>query len=275
MTSPWLSSLHIYPVKSAQGPAPEQAVVEPWGLSGDRRWMLVDEARRSVTQREEPRLALVRVRPLDSGGIELAAPGMRPLRVALPDPAAATAVRLFSHEVGTVMAAPEAGGWFQRFLGSAPLRLAHLDDPATRRPLDPATALPGETVSLADSHPLLLTTTASLAALNAAISTGEHPGEGPLPMDRFRPNVVIDGAAPWAEDDWLRVRIGEVVFRVAKPCARCLVTTTDQASGERGREPLRALARYRRFGDGLMFGQNLVPESRGTLHVGDALAVLE
>lgn len=144
-----------------------------------------------------------------------------------------------------------------------------------RRPIDPEFARPGETVSFADGYPLLLTTLGSLDALNALIARGDRPGEGPLPMNRFRPNVVIEGTAPWAEDDWSRIAVGEVTFRVAKMCGRCVVTTTDQSTAERGREPLRTLARHRRFGDKLVFGQNLVPESPGSVRVGDPVRLLE
>ena len=156
------------------------------------------------------------------------------------------------------------------------MRLAHLDDPAHRRPIDPRFCRPGETVSLADSHPLLITTTASLDALNALIAQGDHPGEGaaadePVPAER-RGRPAPDA---WAEDGWRRVRLGDVVFRVGKPCGRCVVTTVDQVTAERGREPLRTLALHRRTEVGLIFGQKLIPESRGTLRVGDAFSVVE
>ncbi len=274
MTRSWLSALRVHPVKSVQGTTPGEAAVEPWGLAGDRRWLLVDDTGQSVTQREFPRMALARAEPLADGGIALTAPGMERLTTAVPEPGISTTVRLFGNKVETVMAAPEAGAWFSEFLGAV-TRLTHLDDPARRRPIDPAYCLPGETVSFADSHPLLLTTSASLDALNSLIARGDHPGEGPLPMDRFRPNVVVTGPEPWAEDGWRRIRIGEVVFRVAKPCARCVVTTTDQRTAVRGQEPLRTLARHRRFGNRLLFGQQLVPESRGTLRVGDTFCVVE
>jgi uncharacterized protein YcbX len=150
-----------------------------------------------------------------------------------------------------------------------------MDDPATRRPVDPEYALPGETVSFADGYPLLLTTTASLDALNSLISQGDRAAEGPLPMNRFRPSVVVAGTEAWAEDHWSRISIGEVAFRITKPCARCVVTTTDQDTGERGREPLRTLARHRRADGMLLFGQNLVPLSPGTIRVGDPVRVLQ
>lgn len=155
------------------------------------------------------------------------------------------------------------------------MRLVHLDDPATRRPLDPEYARPGETVSFADAYPLLLTTLASLDALNSLIARGERPDEGPLPMNRFRPNVVVDGADAWAEDGWSRIAVGEATFRIAKPCGRCVVTTTDQDTAERGGEPLRTLGRHRRLDGKLVFGQNLVPESLGTVRVGDPVRILE
>lgn len=141
--------------------------------------------------------------------------------------------------------------------------------------VDPEYALPGETVSFADGYPLLLTSTASLDALNSLIAEGDHAHEGPLPMNRFRPNVVVSGTAAWAEDDWSRISIGEVAFRVPKMCGRCVVTTTDQGTAERGREPLLTLGRHRRIGGKLVFGQNLVPLNRGTIRVGDTVTILD
>ncbi|MCZ9343130.1 MOSC domain-containing protein, partial [Streptomyces sp. TRM76130] len=114
---------------------------------------------------------------------------------------------------------------------------------------------------------------APLDALNSLIARGDHAAEGPLPMDRFRPNVVVSGTAAWAEDDWSRLTIGEVSFRVAKPSGRCVVTTTDQGTAARGREPLHTLGRHRRRGGKLVFGQNLVPLTRGTVRVGDPVTV--
>ncbi|GAA4930123.1 MOSC domain-containing protein [Streptomyces coeruleoprunus] len=273
--NPVLSSLHIHPVKALGGFSPARAVVEPWGLAGDRRWMLVDTAGKAVTQRQFVRLALARAELLPGGGIRVGAPGRAPLTVAVPDPVAVgtTVVDIFGTKVEAVPADPAADAWFGGHL-DAEVRLVHMDDPATRRAVDPAHALPGETVTFADGYPLLITTTASLAALNSLIARGDHAEEGPLPMERFRPTVVVDGTAPWEEDRWTRIAIGEVTFRVAKPCGRCVVTTTDQRTAERGKEPLRTLTRHRRFGNKVVFGQNLVPESTGTLKVGDPVTVL-
>ncbi|MEU6854898.1 MOSC N-terminal beta barrel domain-containing protein [Actinacidiphila alni] len=275
MTTPVLSALHIYPVKSLRAVALREAVVEPWGLTADRRWMLVDaEKMKAVTQREQPRLALLSAVPAAGGGLRLTGPGLPPLEVAVPAPAVLETVRLFAHKIEVLPAGRAADDWFSGYLGS-PVRLMHLDDPAVRRPVDPDFAEPGDMVSLADGYPLLVTTSASLAALNSLVAGGERADEGPLPMNRFRPNAVVDGTPPWAEDDWRRVRIGEVTFRVPKPCGRCVITTTDQGTAGRGKEPLHTLGKYRKIGSGLVFGQNLIPEHPGTLRVGDPLTIVE
>ncbi|MCX4911006.1 MOSC domain-containing protein [Streptomyces sp. NBC_00878] len=274
MSKPVLHSIHLYPLKAAGGSDLRESVVEPWGLAGDRRWVLIDESDKVVTQRPQPRLALVAAELLPGGGILLSAPGCDPLTVRVPEPTGTTPVDVWNDKVEVVPADAAAHTWFSDYLGIG-VRLMHLDDPATRRPIDPEFARPGETVSFADGYPLLLTTLGSLDAVNALVAQGDRPDEGPLPMNRFRPNVVVGGTASWAEDDWSRIAIGEVTFRVAKMCGRCVVTTTNQTTAERGKEPLRTLARHRRFGDKLVFGQNLVPESPGSVRVGDPVRILE
>ncbi|MEV6677204.1 MOSC N-terminal beta barrel domain-containing protein [Streptomyces erythrochromogenes] len=268
-----VQALHVHPVKSVAGTAPDEVAVEPWGLSGDRRWALIDPEGTVLTQRRHARLALASARRLGGDRIAVTAPGMAELVVEVPEPGPLEPVSLFGKKVETVVAARAAADWFSTFLG-VPVRLVHLDDPAVRRPVDPDYALPGETVSLADGYPLLLTTLASLDALNSLIAQGDHPEEGPLPMNRFRPNVVVSGAEAWAEDGWLRIAIGDALFRGVKECGRCVVTTTDQRTAERGREPLKTLARHRRIGKSLAFGRLLVPLGPGTLHVGDEVRAL-
>jgi uncharacterized protein YcbX len=270
-----LSSLHIHPVKSLGGFAPAEAVVEPWGLAGDRRWMLIDASAKAVTQRQHARMALASAALGEGGGITVSAPGREPLSVPVPSGATGTvATEIFGTKVEAVPAGAAADAWFSAYLGED-VRLVHLDDPARRRPIDPGYARPGETVSFADGFPLLVTTTASLDALNSLVAQGDHPDEGPLPMERFRPTVVVDGTAPWDEDRWARIAIGEVTFRVAKPCGRCIITTTDQRTARRGKEPLRTLARHRLIDQRMVFGQNLVPEGTGTLRTGDPVEILE
>ncbi|MGX2998647.1 MOSC domain-containing protein [Streptomyces sp. JNUCC 64] len=274
MANSVLVSLHVFPVKAVQGDAPDEATVEPWGLSGDRRWMLVDESAKAVTQRQRPRLALVHAAPRPGGGLLLSAPGRAPLTVAVPDPGPRLPVQVWGDTVAAAPADPSADAWLSDFL-DVPVRLVHMPDPAVSRPVDPAFAHTGETVSFADGYPLLVTSLGSLDALNDLIAHGDHADEGPLPMNRFRPNLVVSGTEPWAEDDWSRIAVGEVTFRVAKKCGRCAVTTTDQRTAVRGKEPLRTLARHRRIDGQLVFGQNLVPERTGVLRVGDPVTVLE
>lgn len=273
MGSTEVQSIHVHPVKAFQALSLREAVVEPWGLAGDRRWTLVDNGGKVVTQREQPRLALAAAEPLAGGGVRLSAPGRAPLTVRVPDPAVTLPVSVFGTEVEAVPAAAPAHAWCSAYLGTD-VRLVHMDDPAVRRPVDPDYALPGETVSFADGFPLLVTTAASLDALNSLMAEGPNAHEGPLPMNRFRPNVVVAGTEPWAEDHWSRISVGEVVFRAAKPSGRCVVTTTDQDTAVRGREPLHTLARHRRVGGKLLFGVNLVPLSPGTIAVGDPVRVL-
>ncbi|WP_432002006.1 MOSC domain-containing protein [Streptomyces sioyaensis] len=274
MPKPALRSIHLYPVKSIAGSGPGEAVVEPWGLAGDRRWLLVDARGRQLTQRQQPTLALAHAQELPGGALRLTAPGQQPLTVEVPASGETLPVEVWKDEVEAVPADPAAAEWFGGYLG-VECRLVYLDAPEKRRPIAPDFSAPGDTVSFADGFPLLLTTSSSLDALNSLIAQGDHADEGPLPMNRFRPNVVVDGTAPWAEDDWRRVRIGDVAFQVVKPCARCVVTTTDQRTAERGKEPLRTLARHRRFGDQLVFGQNLIPRGVGTIRVGDPFEVLD
>ncbi|MCZ0205080.1 MOSC domain-containing protein [Streptomyces sp. UMAF16] len=269
-----VQSIHVHPVKALRGLSPRTAVVEPWGLAGDRRWTLIDDGGKVVTQRESPRLALAAAEPLAGGGIRLSAPGRPPLTVEVPEPSGTVLVDVFRTKVEAVPAAAAAHAWCSAYLGTE-VRLVHMDDPAVRRPVDPEYALPGETVSFADGFPLLVTTAASLEALNSAIADGPHAHEGPLPMNRFRPNLVVAGTEPWAEDDWIQISVGDVVFRATKPSARCVVTTTDQDTAARGREPLFTLARHRRRDGKVLFGLNLVPVTPGTVGVGDPVRVLE
>ncbi|MEU9099707.1 MOSC N-terminal beta barrel domain-containing protein [Streptomyces sp. NPDC048361] len=268
-----VDGIHIHPVKSVGGHDSTQAAVEPWGLAGDRRWMLVDTHGTAVTQRERPALALSSAATLPGGGVRLSAPGQGDLVVEPPETVTTETVSLFGGTFEAVPADAAAHQWFSTYLGTE-VRLMHLDDPAHRRTVDARYASHGETVSFADGFPLQIATRSSLDALNALIAQGDHAAEGPLPMNRFRPNVVLGHTEPWAEDAWSRISVGDVTFRLAKPCGRCVITTTDQATARRGKEPLRSLARHRRIGSALAFGVLVLPENTGTIRVGDPMTVL-
>lgn len=268
-----LTSIHRFPVKSCRGESVDSALVEPWGLSGDRRWMVVDEAGTVITAREVNRMLLID--PVLTGdGLLVTAPDLPPLSVPTPDPAAQVPVEIWSSQLTAAPAGPEADAWFGKALG-CPARLVHLDDP-TRRPTDPRFGGPDDRVSFADGYPLLLATEESLAALNDAVLELSGGGHEPLPMTRFRPSVVVSGVAAWAEDDWRRIRIGEATFRAVKGCARCVMTTVDPDTAVREKEPIASLARIRRWDGATWFAINLVPDTPGaTIRIGDELEVLE
>ncbi|MGC4805185.1 MOSC domain-containing protein [Micromonospora sp. DT233] len=265
-----LAALHTYPVKGCHRIDHDGARVEPWGLAGDRRWMVVDADGVGVTQRETTALVRLRAAPRD-GGLLLRAAGRPDLDVAEPADVEPLPVRVFRSRlaVPALPAGPAADDWLTALLGR-PARLVHLARPARHLAPGDRAHDTGDQVSFADEYPLLLTTTASLAALNGWLA---EAGEAPVPMSRFRPNLVVDGTPAWAEEGWAgrAVRIGAVRFRAAGPCGRCVVTTTDQETGVRGSEPLRALGRHHTVDRKLPFGLHLVPDGPGELRVGDPL----
>jgi uncharacterized protein YcbX len=265
-----LVSIHTYPVKGCHRLDHDGAEVQPWGLAGDRRWMVVDQDGVGVTQRELT--ALVALRPTTRpGGLVLRAEGRPALDVPEPHGGDPIKVRVFSvyDSVPAIPADPAAGAWLSALLDQ-PVRLVWLGDPGQSPIPDPAYGDVGGRVSFADGFPLLLANSASLDVLNDwLLESGSV--EAPLPMTRFRPNVVVGGGQPWVEDDWVGrlLRIGEVRFRAAYLCGRCVVTTTDQETGERGHEPLRVLASHRQVGQKLLFGLNLMPEPNSADAAGD------
>jgi uncharacterized protein YcbX len=271
-----LAALHIYPVKSLRGVPVRTAEVDSLGAVGDRRFLVVDPSGSFMTQRTVPRMALVGT-SVDGEKLTLRSSGLADIQIRrAPDPGAALApVRVWSSE--GLMAedcgdAPAA--WLSTAL-CAPCRLVRIG-PAFNRPVRPAASRPGDKVGFADAFPFLVTSEESLRDLNDRIADS---GGGGVPMDRFRPNLVLSGCKPFEEDSWKRIRIGGIIFRSGGPCIRCIVTTTDQLTGSRGAEPLRTLAMFRRDPaepTHVRFGQNLVHETKaGVLRVGDPAEVLE
>ena len=247
-----------YPVKSCRGERMDSARVEPWGLAGDRRWMIVDTAGDPVTAREYPPLILVTPR-IGDGVIHLARPAAKDLTVPVPDGHTRVPVNVWGSPLAAAPASAEASDWLGEVTGE-PVRLVYLDDPSQRRP-NPAYSRVGDRVSLADGYPLLLASTGSVDRLNELIAAGPRAAEGPLPMTRFRPNVVVAGAPAWAEDGWRRLRIGPVTFRAAKGSDRCVFTTIDPDTAASGKEPITTLARHRRWDGKTWFGVNLIPDA--------------
>lgn len=272
---PRVARLFIYPVKSLRGIAVDAAEVDALGFAGDRRFLVVDGDGRFVTQRTVPRMAAVAT-ALDAATLTLSAGGAGAVSVPRASDPAAPLRRVTVWGSEGLLAedcGEEPAAWLTARLGQ-PVRLVRAGA-RFERPLKPSRARPGDRVAFADAFPFLAISEASLDRLNDRLAERD---EEPVPMDRFRPNLVLSGCDAHAEDQWMRFRIGPVVFRQGGPCARCLVTTTDQMTGERkGPEPLRTLATYRRAADDpsdVNFGANLVHETfTGTIRVGDDVVI--
>jgi len=224
--------------------------------------MVVDGAGQFLSQRSHSRLALV-VPSIRGDKLRVDAPGMPTLEIPLrPSTAVTTTVAVWDDVCSASWVGASAAEWFSEFLGCE-CSLVHMAEDVLR-PADPVFAPASSKVSFADGFPFLLISEQSLADLNRRLAE-------PLPMNRFRPNLVVAGGEPYDEDGWSQLEIGGIRLRVVKPCGRCVVTTTDQTTGERGKEPLRTLATYRKRNGEVMFGQNVVHEGPGHLRVGDTV----
>jgi uncharacterized protein len=261
---PVLSGLYVYPIKSCGGISLKRADLVATGLRHDRRWMLVDGAGGFVSQRRHPRMALVSTR-LTPEGLIVSAPGMPDLEVPLEgEDGERVDVEVWGDRQRGAAVSEEADRWFSGFL-DVPRRLVRKPDDDVR-PVGSVYAREGDQTSFADAFSLLVISEASLEDLNGRL-------ERPVPMNRFRPNLVVRGCGPYAEDGWGEARIGGAAFRVAEPCSRCAVTTVDQKTGRRSKEPLRTLATYRRSGGEIWFGRNLIHTSLGAVRIGDPVEV--
>lgn len=284
---PYISSLHVYPVKSCAGHELTRAELDDRGIRDDRSWIVVGDGGspeppgssgssgplgpRSplspLTQREAPSLALVQP-ALSSGGLALTAPGMEDLPVPRIEEGATWNVDVWGDLCDGTDQGEDAAEWFSTYLDMSCRLLCF--SPGFVRPVDPDYARrPGDQVGFADGFPLLVISEASLADLNARLET-------PIRMNRFRPNVVVADCPPYAEDTWKRVRAGDLEIDLVKPCGRCATTLVEQESGTPGKEPLRTLATYRRFGrPAPSFGHNAVHRSPGVLEAGMAIQILD
>jgi uncharacterized protein YcbX len=254
-----LTQLNVYPIKSAGGVSVPEWEVDSFGLRHDRRWMVVDSAGRLVTQRTHPRMALAR--PAFAGELlRVTAPELPPLELPLrPASAVTTTVIIWDDACEALWLGRRAADWFSRLLGAS-VSLVYMPE-TTVRPANPAFAPAGTRVSFADAYPFLLLSEESLADLNRRMPA-------PLPMNRFRPNLVIRGGEAFVEDGLREFTIGSLPFRGVKLCDRCVLTTTDQETAERGVEPLRTLAAFRKWDGKVWFGQNVVHAGTGRLEVG-------
>ncbi len=261
-----LNGLYRYPVKSLRGAGLATAALDARGIRYDRHWMLVDPDGHFLSQRGLPRMTLVRTLMMYDH-LTLQAPDMDDL--ALPPEHANDEpfrVKVWRDECLARCVGKDADEWLSRFLQTE-CRLVYL--PADQlRQVDPKYAREGDQTGFADGFPLLLISEASLQDLNSRMSE-------PLPMERFRPNLVVGGCEPYAEDQWKRIRIGEIEFNVVKPCSRCAITTVNPDTAQTGAEPLKTLSSYRRQGNKVNFGQNLIHTGMGELKLGMDVEVIE
>ncbi len=260
-----LTQIWRYPVKSLAGGSHARLAVTSRGPSFDRHWMVVDHGGRFLTQRQQATMTLIAATLTDTALVLTDGQGDQ-CRVTLDDRGEPMTVQVWRDSVAAVAPSPAADAWLSARLGQ-PCRL--VCQPKTGvRAVDPAYAAPSDQVDFADGFPFLLISQASLDDLNRRLDV-------PVGMRRFRPNLVVDGCEPYEEDRWRCVRIGELTFRVVKPCSRCPIPTIDPETAQRGPEPLRTLMGYRQRDNKVYFGQNLIHDGVGALSVGDAVEVLD
>lgn len=268
--------LYIYPIKSCQGIRLESAEVTSKGFVWDREFMLVDSKGKFMTQRDYPQLATIQVQIVEdtfllSGSTSLT---FKPTLKGREIP-----VKIWSDRAVAIDQGDEVARWFQTALGlKNECRLVR-QSPTQIRTIDRQYATQeNEPVSFADGYPFLLTNTASLDELNRRINETYRDRSQEVTMNRFRPNIVIESDKAFLEENWQLIQLGSVKFASVKPCSRCIITTTNQLTGARNPlgEPLKTLSTFRRFGSaGVMFGENLIPQTTGRIAVGDRIEIIK
>lgn len=267
----YLAEIFIYPIKSLGGISLNNAIVEERGLQFDRRMMLVDESGIFMTQRDFPQMALLKTKLVDNNLVITDSSSNHTIILPINPVSDAVSgkikVIIWDDECEATTVSKEADEFFSEMIGTK-CRLVYMPE-SEKRIVDPKRKYVKDEhiVSFADGYPFLIIGQSSLDELNRRLET-------PLPMNRFRPNFVFAGGEPFAEDDWKDFMIGEIKFRAVKPCARCVITTTDQQTAERNDEPLRTLATFRRKENKVLFGMNLVAYNFGEVKVGDKIIIL-
>ena len=274
-----VSDLFVYPVKSLRGHDCKSAKLDARGLMGDRRWMLVDDRGKFLTQRDIPQLAQYRAALDDTGALTITAPDGAAHTFSPPDPTNRLPVQVWKDSVDSALAQTVDNMWLTEKLGRVAMLV--FQDHEDARKCAPGYA-PDQPVSYADGFPVLITNTASLKALNDHIASQDAE---PVTMRRFRPNLVVEADTPWAEDMWARLQVGACELELVKPCRRCVVTTFDPDTGKRkGEEPLRSLTALRfwrhmtpdgKAEPGVYFGWNAVVRKGGAINHGDSVKVIE
>ena len=263
-----VSELYVYPIKSLRGIPLQSAQLEPRGIQHDRRWMLVDDDGVFISQREAHRMALIDI-AITPAGLDVSAPSHGSLTIPFVPEGGELNTRIWNDSVEAVLASRAANQWFSEFLDMS-CRLVYMPE-SSERIVDPTYVDEKRIVGFADAFPLLIIGTGSLEDLNKRLT---RRGEEAVPMQRFRPNIVVAGTRAHDEDGWEQIRIGELDIDVVKPCGRCAITTIDITTGQAGVEPLRTLSTYRKRGSKVMFGQNAVNRRAGEIRVADQVSVL-
>jgi uncharacterized protein YcbX len=257
--------LYIYPIKSCSGSFIERAVIGSRGFVHDREFMIVDREGLFLTQREIPKLSLVKPEIKD-GQVHLSAPGMPALEMEINTSGKADLeVTVWHDSCRAIDQGDKVANWLSDFI-SRTCRLVRLKDDFVRPVEKNYAKRVSDQVGFADGFPFLLIGQSSLDDLNRRLPT-------PLPMNRFRPNIVISGSSAFAEDEWKKIKIADVEFDLVKPCTRCVITCVNQSTSEVSKEPLKTLATFRQFGGKIHFGQNLVHANCGNLSVGDLVQI--
>ncbi|MBI5954320.1 MAG: MOSC domain-containing protein [Chloroflexi bacterium] len=261
-----VSNLTYYPIKACRGFDVTESWVERMGLADDRRMMVVTSEGKFLTQREHPKLALI-TPALKNDSVTLSAPNFNSIHLVIQKSGTPTPVNIWkSKGVNAIDQGDEAAQWLSDWLGAS-VRLVRVDENFKRK-LNPDYAVSDEDhTGFADGYPILVISEESLADLNSRLAS-------PIPMNRFRPNLVVKGCEPFAEDGWKRIRIGGIEMALVKPCPRCVVTTIDKETLEKNKEPLKTLNTYRRQNGEAMFGMNVIPLGEGKIKVGMDVEVL-
>ncbi len=266
-----LSEINIYPIKSLRGISKQSATINRTGFQYDRSWMLVDADGKFITQRQYSKLALVDV-DITAKQISLHAPGQTGLIVSNAVGKKLMDVQIWSDQCKASVATNEANEWFSEYLSIRCLLVTMANN--YQRAVNPDyRSSSNDIVSFADGYPFLLITEASLAALNRRM---QEEGSPAVPMKRFRPNLVVKGADAHDEDRWKKIKIGDCVFDVVKPCSRCIIPTINTDTGDKAKEPMKTLLTYRKKDKKVYFGQNLIQEYQPdlSLSVGDTVKII-
>ena len=261
-----IKELYNYPVKSLAGNQLESVFVQKRGFANDRRFMFIDHNNRFITARTYHQLSQIKVHLEEHELIFNNQSNQKQLKQPVKILHEKINVSIWDSESTCHLIDNNSiDKWISDFCGES-LRLVYMADDDIRE-VNSKYGKPNDIVSFADGYPILIANSKSLEDLNQRL-------EKPVSMNRFRPNLVVDGDLPWEEDHWKKIKIGQTILRIAKPCARCVITTLDPETGETGNEPLHTLSKFRKQDNNVLFGMNIIVEQEGFISLGDQIELL-